>query len=259
MYYLIQHNIFADPRYDEIFTVLDKHQLPYEKVRFQPNSNVFDYHTKRKDIFVYGSVKLAKVSADYDWTPGSFYGGNHQFSNYAKGFGENLLNYPSQLCQLTDEIDWGTHETLFIKPSKDAKVFTGNLFNRHEWDDFVYESLNDPNNHRITENTLIQVSPAHFLHKEARLWIVNNQVVSSSYYRFHHTTPFAENVPDDAVSFVEKMADLFHVADAYVMDIGLTDTGWKIVEVNCINSAGFYKADIEKIVLALEDFYQNKL
>lgn len=258
MYYLIQHNIFADPRYDEIFAVLDKHQLPYEKVRFQPNSNVFDYQTKRQDIFVYGSVKLAKVSADYDWTPGSFYGGNHQFSNYAKGFGEYLLNYPSQLCQLTDEIDWGTHETLFIKPSKDAKVFTGKVFNRHDWEDFVYESLNSPNNQHIHENTPIQISPPYSLSKEARLWIVDNQVVTSSYYRFHDGAAFEKAVPNDAIAFAEQAAKQFRVADAYVMDIGLSTNGWKIVEVNCINSAGFYNADIEQIIVALEHFYSTK-
>ena len=52
MYYLIQKNVFADPRYDEIFRVLEELNLTYEIIQFSPNSNHFKYHTNRKDIFV---------------------------------------------------------------------------------------------------------------------------------------------------------------------------------------------------------------
>ena len=61
MYYLIQKNIFQDPRYDEIFHVMKALNLPFQEVRFQPNSTELNIETTRKDIFVYGSVKLAKT------------------------------------------------------------------------------------------------------------------------------------------------------------------------------------------------------
>jgi len=48
---------------------------------------------------------------------------------------------------------------------------------------------------------------------------------------------------------------LYNVANAYVMDIALTFDGWKIMEVNCINSAGFYKGNVKEIIAALENFY----
>ena len=80
MFYIIQKNIFQDPRYDEIFHVMDKLDLEYQSIEFKPNSNEFEIDTVRKDIFVYGSVKLAKITADYDWHPGSFYGKNHELS-----------------------------------------------------------------------------------------------------------------------------------------------------------------------------------
>ena len=257
MYYIIQKNVFQDPRYDEIFNVMHELNLEYESIEFKPNSTAFDLKTERKDVFVYGSVKLAKVTADFNWTPGSFYGKNHEFENYSKGYGINTINHGSYICNLTDNIDWSKNATLFIKPSKDAKVFTGKVFNESEWKDFVYNTLNDSDNKIVSNTTLIQVSEPYYLIKEARIWIVGKKVITSSYYRFHGDVEFEENVAMDGIEFAKQMAALYNVADAYVMDIALTLDGWKIMEVNCINSAGFYKGDVKKIILAIEEL--NKM
>jgi len=256
MFYIIQKNIFQDPRYDEIFHVMDKLDLEYQSIEFKPNSNEFEIATDRKDVFVYGSVKLAKITADYDWHPGSFYGKNHEFKIYSEGYGANTINYGSSICRFTDDINWSNSSNLFIKPSVDAKVFTGKVFNKSEWKDFVYNSLNDSQNQRISKDTSIQISEPYVLIKEARVWIVGKKIITSSYYRFHGDIEFEEEVAKDGLEFAQKMADLYNVADAYVMDISLTYDGWKIMEINCINSAGFYRGDVEKIVIALEEFYQ---
>ena len=258
MYYIIQNNVFQEPRYDQIFDVMEELELEYEIVEFQPNSNVLEFRTKRLDVFVYGSVTLAKITANFNWNPGSFYGENHEFEKYAEGFGEHVINYGSRICEFNQPIDWTNSELLFIKPSKDAKVFTGKIFNCHEWADFVYNSLNDPQNDRIKATTLIQISEPYRIVKEARIWIVNSTVITSSYYKFHGNVDFEESVSKEGLDFAQKMANLFHVAEAYVMDVALTFEGWKIMEVNCINSAGFYKGNVKKIILALEAFYSSQ-
>ena len=53
------------------------------------------------------------------------------------------------------------------------------------------------------------------------------------------------------------MIKLFEVNDTFVMDICLTDNGYKIVECNCTNSAGFYKADMNKLIMALENAFNT--
>ncbi len=257
MYYAIQKNVFKDPRYGEIFRVLDELDLPYETVTFKSGSTTLSYQTKRKDVFVYGSVKLAKVAASLDWHPGSFYGGNHQFAHYTQGYGQHVINHDSIITNFTGQINWATNPRLFIKPSQAAKVFTGRVFSQPEWEDFVYDTLNDRQNSRLTEATLIQVSAPFRLIKEARTWVVGQRVVASSYYRFHDGADFEEAVAEEGTDFAQEMAALYNVAEAYVMDIALTYDGWKIVEVNCINSAGFYRADVKAIVQALEAQYQN--
>jgi len=257
MYYIIQKNVFQDPRYDVIFEVLEELKLDYERVEFEPNSNEFEIQTDRKDIFVYGSVKLAKVTAKLDWFPGSFYGNNHEFEKYSKGYGIHTINFGSYITKFSDEIDWSNKTDLFIKPSIDAKVFTGKVFNKSEWNDFVYNSLNDTQNQRINKDTEIQISKPYSLIKEARVWIIGKKIITSSYYRFHGGIEFEENVANEGLLFAQNMAELYNVADAYVMDIALTYEGWKIMEINCINSAGFYNGNVMHIIIALEEYYRN--
>ncbi len=256
MYYIIQENVFKDPHYNEIFNVVNELDLDYEVVNFEPNSNFFNFKTDRKDVFVYGSVKLAKIVSEFNWNPGSFYGNNHEFEKYSKGYGKNVINYDSYITSFSNEIDWSKNSRLFIKPSKEAKIFTGKVFNKNEWEDVVFNTLNDKNNDRINESTLIQISKPYTLIKEARIWIVNKKVITSSYYKFHGNIDYEEEVAADGLEFAKKMANTYSVADAYVMDIVFTYDGWKIMEVNCINSAGFYKGDVKKIITALEDYYK---
>ena len=37
----------------------------------------------------------------------------------------------------------------------------------------------------------------------------------------------------------------------------LTDNGWKVVECGCINCAGFYKSDLQKMIMSVEDYFGN--
>jgi len=255
MYYLIQKNDFKDTRYDTIFSVMKELNLAYEEVSFTPNSDVLHVETKRKDVFVYGSVKLAKVTTQFNWKPGSFYGGNHEYEKYAQGYGDHLLNAGSTLATFGQDFNWGNNTSLFIKPSKDAKVFTGKVFTKPEWEDFRYNTLNSQLNKRVNKETPIQFSKPARLIKEARIWIVNGKIITSSYYLFHGNLDFEEHVSKEGLEFAQEMVNLYRVADAYVLDICLTFDGWKVMEVNCINSAGFYKADVKAIIQALEVFY----
>ena len=49
--------------------------------------------------------------------------------------------------------------------------------------------------------------------------------------------------------------DKYQLAEAFVIDVCLSEHGWKIVECGCINCAGFYCSDLQKTLTALEDFY----
>ena len=48
------------------------------------------------------------------------------------------------------------------------------------------------------------------------------------------------------------MIKLFELAETFTMDVCLVNGKYKIVECGCTNSAGFCKADMNKLIIALE-------
>ncbi len=256
MYYLIQSNIRHDPDHYKIYDALEALQLPYETIELNPSVSKIKIQSDRKDVFVLGSVKLARLAkANSDWIPGSFYGGNHTYEIYSRHYRQHLINDQITVFAFSDTINWEPEEEKFIKPYEDAKVFTGLVFTKTKWDDFVKNSLLNPRTPMLNAQTLVQASAPQKIIKEARLWIVGGKVIAGVYYKYHGDIPFENKVSLEGMEFAEKMVGIFNVSDAFVMDIGLTFDGWKIIEINCINSAGFYSLNARTLFRALEVYF----
>lgn len=253
MHYIIQNNVFKEHNYNIILESLERLGLSYEVVEYIDGK--FDFKTDRKDVFPFGSIKLAYLSTEKSWYPGSFYGGNHDFSIYSQYYKDNLLNYDCNIQMLKEEITWLPNEMKFIRPCKDSKIITGAVFTKIKWEDKLIQLENNPFFTKDKFNDLIQIGPVKKIYKEARIWIVDGKIVTSSYYRYGDNVQWVENVEQEGLEFAQSMVDLYQVADAFVMDICLTPYGWKIVEINCINCSGFYKGDMQKVLIALENKY----
>lgn len=259
MYILIQSNIFKDPDFGRIYPILEELKIPFEKIDLNSTIKKLEIKENRDDVFVYGSVKLAMLAKEnIHWKPGSFYGDNHLFEINSKYFEDNLLNFQTDVKRLVEKLEWSNNEEKFIKPYKIAKLFTGKVFTKSKWENFVEEALSNPNTPLINEDSLIQISIPRNIIKEARLWIVGKQIVDAVYYKILKDIPFEETVEEEGIAFTKKMISIFNVADAFVMDVCLTDIGWKIVEINCINSAGFFpNTDVKKIFYSLNTYFSK--
>ena len=80
--------------------------------------------------------------------------------------------------------------------------------------------------------------------------------ISNGKYDFFSFTSFfySADIDSDVISYAEKMIAIWQPARAFVIDIALVRGGeFKIVEINNINSAGFYACDIQKFVFAIEN------
>lgn len=258
MYFLIQSNIYRDPDHYRIFEALEELKIDYDVIDIPPTAETLDFETDRTDVFVYGSVTIARLAKQKNhWFPGSFYGGNHLYEVYSGYYGNHLLNHEVAVQKISEEMIWKKDEIKFIKPYREAKIFTGRVFSETEWKDFVCEALENSFN-RITEDAWIQISRAKHTWKEARLWIVGGRVIDAGYYKFNDRAPFEESVSEDGLAFAREMIRIFNLEKAFVMDICLTDEGWKIVEINCINSSGFYpNTNVRSIIRALNVYFSK--
>ncbi len=258
MYYVVQNNTFNEENYDNLIFGLERLQLPYEIVKIIPFINQIDIHTNRKDIFPFGSLTMSTISKNLGWYPGSQMNENHDFMIYKEYYKENLLNWDSIIIKFGDK-DFFSEKLFFARPTEDTKVFTGKVFDMEQWWNFRDYALTNGHSTVLTENTNIQISSVKKILKEVRVWIVKGKIITASQYRSgnRHQLLGPEYVDDVIYLFCEKMIEKFQLNEAFVMDIAMidnSDNGYdlKIIECGCINCAGFYRADLQKLLIALE-------
>ena len=104
---------------------------------------------------------------------------------------------------------------------------------------------------------MIQVSFPKKIMKEIRFWVVGGRPVTASQYRLGDRYCLDADVEEDAWEFCRSMIKIHQLASSFVMDVCLTEHGWKIVECGCINCAGFYRADMQRLVDSLERHYNS--
>ena len=240
-----------------IVDTLKRLDLDYEICRFLPFIHDIEFTTTRKDVWCWGSVKMAHVAKKYGFHPGSMDNENHDFEVYAPKYGEWMLNHDGICMNFTDPLPPDEKWTMFFsRPTKDTKVYTGQVFMRHSWDEYVAHCMENNTANIITDETRVLISPLKEIYQEIRCWVVGGKVITTSQYKIG-TRVHAQNTDheDDIREFAQKMVDIYQPAEAFVLDICRTPDGFRIVEINCINCSGFYDMNFQKLVMALEDHF----
>lgn len=78
------------------------------------------------------------------------------------------------------------------------------------------------------------------------------KIVGESQYKSGSVLKTSPLVDDPARAFAQKMVNLWQPDLAFVLDVADTDDGYKVVEINCINFAGFYNVNMQSFVAAIE-------
>lgn len=253
MYYIVQNNLFREEGHQKLIASLERFGLSYELVDVLPFVEEIEYQTQRKDVFVFGSIKMARIVEKYGWNPSTAINENFNFEVYSKYYGENLLNHDSIILKFSDDFSW-PHGQRFIRPCLDTKTFTGKVFEEDEWKPFVERMLKDEFS-SLTAETMIQVSTPKRIYQEIRTWVIGGEIATQSLYKRGHRVISDPNVDEEAIDFARKMIGIYQLGPAFTLDICLTDDGWKIVECGSISCAGFYASDVQKIIMSLEDYY----
>ena len=275
MHYIIQENVFREQHYDLLQKSLERMGLPYTTVRIFPfvdkivsladipegPYNVDDlpeFVPSEKKVFVFGAIKLARIVRKKGWLPGSMMNDNHDFLVYRDHYRENLLNYDSEILTVGTPQIWESDEIKFIRPTKDTKSFTGRTFTEIEWNEFVEHYLHNFRSEMFNEETEIQVSSPKNIQKEIRFWVVGGKIVTGSQYRLGNNVMYDSYFEDEARDFAQSMVDKFQLAEAFVIDVCLANDEWKVVECGCINCAGFYKSDLQKMIFGVEEHFDHE-
>jgi hypothetical protein len=254
MHWVIQNNLYSEEGFEKLLAALDRFGLPYSIHKAIPFVGTLEPEANPPPgpVIVMGSYSMSYQAQKRGWKPGTFLNGSFDFAIQREHWGERLLNYDAKVVRFADVPE--QREPFFIRPVADSKSFTGEVTDWPsyvEWRDRVL-ALTPEDNPTLTGNSLVAYSRKKEIWNETRTWIVDRRVVTASGYKIGTLKRYSDQVDERIVQFAEDCAACWSPDRAYVLDVADTPEGLKIVEVNNLNSAGFYKADMSKLVMALE-------
>lgn len=139
---------------------------------------------------------------------------------------------------------------VFVRPNTGIKLFTGCLLDLTDINEI--DTLEKTSG--IVDNTLVWVSTPKSIEAEYRFVVVDGQVITGSMYHKNDQINISSYVDPRALKLAEKVAlgfDDNH--NTCVCDIAIVDGEAKIVELNAVNTSGWYECDVEKIVYSLNE------
>lgn len=254
MFWVVQNNLFNEAGFETLIQALVRMKLDYAVVKVVPFvGDIIPDINPENSVIAVGAYSLWKAAKKKKWDPGVFVNENFTYPKLIEHYGDNVLNKECRISTL--ENIKPVYDEFFIKPCKDSKVFSGQTMTwdeLKEWKDRILELGWEGT---VTGNTCVVMAPVKEIYREYRFFIVNGKVITGSQYRVGMRVFSTECHEKDVIDYTQKMVNLWCPAIGFVLDIAITPEGFKVVEINCLNAAGFYACDMSKVVFALEEIY----
>jgi len=234
--------------------------IPFIEVKVIPFTTELPHFEILPCNIYYGSTTFNNLIYENQNTRRGLFFDPETFSieNYIDKWSKHMLNYGASVTTFRELMSfrYEDQKLLFIRPNDDSKSFAGEVKSFVEISDW-YEKLRNISNINLTLESKIIVSEPYNLKSEWRLWIVNKKVVTASKYREYFKLAKELGCPPEVVSFAEQRCQEYTPHDVFVMDICLSSDDYYIIECGCMNGAGFYKADIGKIVKSVSEYFRE--
>lgn len=284
MHWVLQNNIYSEEGFETLVTALERLSVSYSVHKVIPfigeitDTEALDAKPPGTKFITMGSYSMARQAVRRGWVPGAFLD-NLDFEIQLKRWGDRMLNADAEIHPFA-KVPF-QEQPFFLRPVGDSKAFTGLVCDwgyYEQWRDGLIrlpetaDPVNDPLGVNVlTVDTPVMVCRKKEIWNETRTWIVTDspgwnkedrgmamrighRVVTASGYKVGTIKRYSppEMVDDRITRFAHECAQIWSPNHAYVLDVADTPDGLKIVEINNLNSAGFYKGDMNKLVMALE-------
>lgn len=269
MKWVVQSNVYSEEGYEGLLSAIRDAGCPLTTVKVVPF--VGDLEPIEGELpgsgdsaIVMGSYTLARVAHRHSWRPGSLIE-NLDFEIQDRKWPGWMLNHGAVISRF-DSVAF-QRRPFFLRPVHDTKAFTGFVCDWGYYEEWLASvkrlpETADPVNDPLGVNLLDLATPVMAcqkldIHSETRVWVVGGRVVTASGYKTgtlkRYTPP--NSVPGYITGFAQDRANEWCPNDAFVLDVAETDMGLRIVEINNLNSAGFYLGDMGALVRSLENFF----
>lgn len=268
MHWVIQNNMYGETKCAELLHLLRQKNISHDVVKIVPFFDKllpgdFDSHgyhgsideieeviiPTNAPIFALGGTAVSAIAKKRGWSPGSFLNENFHYEKWCAAYGALLLNAEGITAEfLKISPPW---PSFFLRPCEDTKDFPGIVLTQTEWKKWRKDVEQRPDAHPFHQND-VMASPVKTLFAEYRLFVVDGVVATGTQYKKEDVLYKHPFVPNDVMHFTNQCINTWQPARAFVLDVARTDEGLRVIEINNINSAGFYEADMERFIEAIE-------
>ena len=263
MHWVIQDGFFHETGMNELVYLLERFEIPHTIVKVVPFvGEIIPDLELEGDVICFGSYSMRHTAKKKNWYPGVFDLEDICEDIYTKDniWTPYLLNNDSYVCrfdEVKDYLDYHKLDLFFMRPVSDSKVFAGNVFTKEEYDAWYngVVVLEEDDGTSLRAGTEVMVSSPKNIQSEYRLFVVHGYIVASSQYKSNGRVQYSKLVDEDILQFGQQRVNEQYIADAYCMDVCRTSDGIKIIELNTINSAGFYHARVNDLIIAFDNRY----
>jgi hypothetical protein len=250
MHWVIQQSIFKPDNFRLLVDALDAQGIAYTAVSIKNGSYEMspDVAPEGK-VYVCGAIRLAHIARSKGWVPGSFLNEHFDVPVWLAALGDAMLNAQCVTGTLA-EVQVPSAAPFFIRPAADNKAFDGMVMDAEMLAHWRQDAARA---HLMALD--VTVSPVRQIFREYRLFVVGKQVVTGSLYKVAGKPQLSSDVEDYVRDYARAIIARWTPADAFVIDLGLTEDGLKVIEFNNINSSGFYASNVASYVQAVQACY----
>lgn len=258
--WILEQNVFSEKCFDSFIEAFKKHDIKYHVVKIIP----FIHEIEGKiplvndKVICYGSIGIQKLAKAQNWKPGVFTNDSFNYWNYKNAIGDDILNADCILTKISmvEEVcRTNALETFFIKPNGDTKEFAGEVMNINNFATWYNKMISI--GYLENNDFDVVISKPKEIKKEWRAVVINGKISSMSLYRNYGQAYVKEEFDIGAANLISRVNKTFMPDDVFVIDIGETLNGLKVIEYNTFNSAGLYDCNVEKIILDMNEFIEG--
>ena len=258
MHWILQSNLFRETEWDTMVAALQRMDLPMSEHKVVPFVGELypDIDLPGQQVICMGAYAMRHVAKRKGWDPGVYDLYDQTFEKQREMWGDWMLNADSVVTAFGEATMDGPS---FIRPIDDSKFFAGRMISPDEMKDWQTKvcDLGEDFGDGLRAHTLIQVSPLKTIFAEYRYWVVGGEIVTKSLYKRGDKVIYSDVVDERFDVFVKQAIAQWEPHRAFVIDVCDTPQGIRIVEINTLNSAGFYAGDVVRLIEALEELEQT--
>jgi hypothetical protein len=139
--------------------------------------------------------------------------------------------------------EFGSDGEVFARPTGVHKLFTGRCISRGQWETALAPTRYDP-------VTTILVAAPQEVGREWRLVVAGSEVIAGCQYATSGMRDMAPGCPPEVSVFARSVlaAVNWRPDELFMLDVGETDGGLHVVELNSFSCSWLYACDLSPVV-----------